>query len=187
VEVDEPALRASATQTAGVSYDGGVDVAARRFLYRAEFARQSDYANNPGQADTWYGNLEAGIRFASQWSLTAGLEILGGDGASAFQTPLGTLHKFNGFADLFANATPADGLEDRYARVHVPLGGTRLTLAWHDFQSENGDRNYGQELDVELGWRLTKHWLIGAKFADYDARTLGVDNVKAWAWVQGEF
>lgn len=187
LDFDAAALRGSSTQTFGVSYDGGVDIATRRFLYRAEYASQSEYADNPGQADTWYANAEAGFRFAAQWTLTAGIELLSGDGTAAFQTPLGTLHKFDGFADLFATATPADGLEDRYARVYVPLGGTRLTLTWHQFLAEHDSRDYGRELDVELGRRLTKHWLVGLKFADYDAESFSTDTRKAWAWVQGEF
>jgi hypothetical protein len=187
LEIDESPLRASSTQTFGVSYDGSIDIATRKFLFRIEYANQSDYADNPGQPDTWYGNVEAGLRFARQWTLTAGVEMLSGDGAYAFQTPLATLHKFNGNADIFATATPADGLEDRYARVYLPLAGTRLTLTWHDFRSDHSARNYGGELDAQLEWRLTKRWLLGVKFADYGAQSFSSDTRKAWAWVQGEF
>jgi hypothetical protein len=183
---DEP-LRARSTKTFGASYDGGIDVSTRKILYRAEYAKQSRYADNPGQADVWYGNAELGLRLASQWTITAGLEILSGNGRDAFQTPLATAHKFNGTADVFAAATPENGLEDRYLRVYAPLRGTRLTVTWHDFRSDHASADYGNELDAELDWRLTTHWLIGAKYADYRAESFGTNTRKAWLWVQAEF
>jgi Alginate export len=186
LELDEQAFLSSSTKTFGASYDGGIDIGTRRFIYRAEYAHQSDYADNPGNVDAWYGNVELGLRFARLWTVTAGLELLSGDGTSAFQTPLATLHKFTGTADVIGD-TPPDGIEDRYVRVYAPIGGVRLSVTWHDFQSERGSLDYGSELDAELEWRVTTHWLVGAKFADYRAQSIGPDTRKAWLWVQAEF
>lgn len=187
LEFDEPALRAAATQTYGISYDGSIDFATRKLLYRAEYADQSDYADNPTPVDAWYANVELGLRFANQWVFTAGVEMLSGDGTSAFQTPLATLHKFNGFADVFAAATPVDGVEDRYLRVYLPIVGTRLTVTLHDFRSDNANRDYGSEIDAELNWRLGSHWLIGVKYADYSAEEFGADTRKGWLSLQAGF
>jgi hypothetical protein len=187
LDVDEPALRSLSTQTFGASYDGAFDLGTRKILYRAAYAHQSDYADNPGNTDAWYGNVELGLRFASLWTLTAGLEMLSGDGTHAFQTPLATLHKFNGTADVFATETPAAGLEDRYLRIYAPLAAARVTLTWHDFRSDTAGQHYGRELDAELEWRLTTHWLVGVKYADYGAKSFSTDTRKAWAWVQAEF
>jgi hypothetical protein len=187
IEVDEPVLQSSSTQTFGVSYDGGVDRGTRRLVYRAEYAQQSDYADNPTSTDTWYANAELGVRFAALWTVTAGVEMLSGNGTQAFQTLLATAHKFNGTADVFAAETPADGLQDRYLRVYAPLGGTRLTVTWHDFRSDRASRDYGTELDAELEWRLTSHWLVGAKLAAYRAQGFATDTRKGWLWVQAEF
>lgn len=187
LENDETVLRASSTKTFGISYDGGIDRGTRKFLYRAEYAHQSDYADNPGNLDTWYANAELGYRFASLWTVTAGFEMLSGDGTQAFQTQLGTNHKFNGTADLFAVETPADGLQDRYLRVYAPLGGTRLTVTWHDFRSDHASRDYGTELDAELEWRLNTHWVVGAQVASYQAQGFATDTVKGWLWVQVDF
>jgi hypothetical protein len=184
IEMDEDPFRATSTQTYGASYDGGVDVSTSKVIYRAEYATQSDYADNPATADTWYANVELGWRFANQWVVTAGAEVLSGDGAVAFQAPLGTLHKFNGTADVFAISTPGNGLEDRYVRAYLPLGGVRFTLTWHDFQSQTGSVDYGRELDAELNWRIDTRWLVGAKYADYSATDFAMDTRKAWVWVQ---
>ncbi len=179
-------LQTSSTQTFGVSYDGSIDIGTRKLLYRAEYADQSDYADNPGNADAWYGNVEIGLRFVRLWTVTAGFEMLSGDGTYGFQTPLATLHKFNGTADIFAVGTPPDGLEDTYLRVYAPIGGARVTVTWHDFTADRGGRDYGSELDAELEWRLNTHWLIGAKYADYSADSLATDTRKVWLWVQAE-
>lgn len=155
LEFDEPELRAAATQTYGVSYDGSFDFATRKLLYGAEYANQTDSADNPAQLDVWYGNLEIGLRFANQWVITAGTEVLTGDGTLAFQTPLATLHKFNGFADILAATTPPDGVQDRYLRMlYLPILGTRLTITLHDFVSDDASLDYGREVDAELNWRL---------------------------------
>jgi len=187
LEFDPAAMRASSTKTFGASYDGSIDVGTNKFLYRGEYADQSDYADNPNSSDAWYANVELGWRFANQWVLTAGGERLSGDGSSAFQTPLATLHKFNGHADVFAGATPPTGLDDYYVRASWPIVGMRFTVAWHDFRAEEGDADYGDELDAEINWRLDSHWQIGLKYADYQADEFAVDTRKAWLWVEANF
>ena len=183
LELDEDAFRATSTQTYGASYDGGLDIGARRLLYRGEYAYQTDYADNPSSASLWYANGEIGMRFVDQWVLSAGIEVLSGNGTVAFQTPLATLHKFNGFADVFAT-TPPNGLQDRYVRLYLPVFGTRFTFTAHDYYDDGGDRNYGDELNAELNWRIDSHWMIGLKYADYRSDEFAVDTRKAWLWVQ---
>jgi Alginate export len=187
LEFDEAPFNAASTQTFGASYDGTFDIAARKLLYRAEFANQSDYADNPGSVNEWYGNVEIGLKFANQFVATAGAELLGGNGQTAFQTPLATLHKFNGYADIFAGATPPNGLEDRYLRFYAPIAGTRFTVTLHDFHSNHDNQDYGTEVDAELYWRINTTWLIGAKYANYNAEDFAVDTRKGWLWVQADF
>lgn len=186
VEFEAAAMLASSTKTFGISYDGGIDVETQRFMYRAEYADQSDFADNPNAVDAWYANLELGWRFTNQWVLTAGAERLNGDGTQAFQTPLATLHKFNGLADIFTT-TPANGLDDYYVRASVPVFGARVTASWHDFRAVEGNDAYGDEIDVQITWRLDSHWLIGVQGADYRADEFATDTRKAWLWVQADF
>lgn len=187
LEFDNPAMFASSSKTFGASYDGGIDVGTQRFFYRGEYADQSDHADNPNSTDAWYANVELGWRFSNQWVLTAGTERLSGDGTTAFQTPLATLHKFNGHADIFATATPPTGLDDHYVRASVPILGARFTAAWHDFRANEGDARYGEELDAEVNWRIDTHWMVGVKYADYQAKQFAVDTRKAWVWVEASF
>jgi hypothetical protein len=187
LELDEQPVRSQSTQTYGASYDGSVDLSIYKLLYRLEYARQQDYADNDADTNVWYANAELGFRFTNQWVISGGIEILSGDGARAFQTPLATLHKFNGTADIFATGTPPNGLEDRYVKLYAPIAAARLTITWHDFRAEATDSDYGQELDAELAWRISPHWLLGAKYATYDADAFAVNTDKAWLFFEAAF
>src|SRR5690606_21190079 len=99
---------------------------------------QSELGGNPTDYTAEYYNLEAGLGIKDV-SLKAGYEELGSDsGIAAFQTPLATLHAFNGWADLFLT-TPASGLRDYYAGAGYKfssvkaLPGLALNVAYHKF------------------------------------------------------
>src|SRR3546814_9023927 len=72
-----------------------------KLSYAASYARQSDYRNNPNDYSAEYYLVEAGLGF-SGFTIGGGYEVLGADNGVAltsFQTPLATLHKFQGWAD----------------------------------------------------------------------------------------
>ena len=155
----------------------------------AGFAVQSDMGANPTDYRAEYYNLEAGVSFAG-FSLKGGYEELGSDdGMASFQTPLATLHAFNGWADLFS-ATPAAGLRDYYVTAAYRLDGVKalpglnLAASWHSFEADFGGLDYGEEIDLSLGFRLGPVALL-AKCAAYDAKGFGVDTDKFW--IQAEY
>jgi len=85
-------------------------------LYDLEYAYQTDYEDNPRSYDANYYRVGAGVGY-SNLSLSGGFEALGGDnGNIAFSTPLATLHKWNGWVNIFLN-TPVEGLQDTYAKL----------------------------------------------------------------------
>jgi hypothetical protein len=116
------------------------------------------------------------------FSLKAGYEELGSDdGVAAFQTPLATLHAFNGWADIFLT-TPATGLRDYYAGVSGELPGTKgisAAVVYHEFDSDFGGIDYGSEWDASLGTKFGKVGML-IKYANYNAKGLGVDTEKVW-------
>lgn len=112
---------------------------------------------------------------------------MSGNGTYSFQTPLATAHTFNGPRRYLRGSDTAGGLDDYYVRASLPILGVRLTASWHDFRADEGDTDYGDELDAEINWRLDSHWLIGVKYADYQAKQLAVDTRKAWLWVEASF
>lgn len=157
------------------------------FSWRLEYARQSDHAGNPAGFDIDYVRAEAGYAF-DRVTLGGGLEVLGGNGANAFQTPLATLHKFQGAADAFLT-TPAEGLRD----IHLSAGTTMtgllprplvLKAAVHDFASDDGGLDFGSELDLSAGLALTERFSLEAKAAIFDGGDDGpADRTKLWLTV----
>jgi hypothetical protein len=150
----------------------------------AEYAHQSDYADNPLSFSHAYWLIEPAYAWTTV-GVRAGIEHLGGDGTHALQTPLATLHPFNGWADKFAGATPPGGLDDRYASVATKAGCEKCewTLAFHDYRADTGGR-YGSEWNASLGFPV--HGAVKGMFklADYRAGGFARDTTKLWVQLE---
>jgi len=193
LDMDAPG-KIAGSDTIGISYDGSVPVGEGSAGVYLEYASQSDAAGNVQDytADYLHGVLKGGIKGLS---LELGYELLGSDDAgldadgnqtfASVKSPLATLHKFNGFADVFL-ATPDKGLEDVYAMAgyKFDLGpdlGPLVTKLWyHDFSSDEGSDDLGSEIDAVVVKPLPLKGLPGSlsflfKYADYDAPTGGND------------
>ena len=186
--IDYETRPAFSSQTYGLYATAGIDIPLLGKLNAlASYATQSDYGANPVAYDADYWNIQLGIGLAG-FTLAAGYEELGSDGGvAAFQTPLATLHAFNGWADLFL-VTPAAGLRDSYATIGTSFGmpflpGFKADLTYHAFDSDFGGLAYGSEWDASLGIKLGAVALL-AKYAIYDAHGFAVDTEKFW--LQGE-
>jgi hypothetical protein len=159
-----------------------------RLLYSGSVAYQADYADNPFDVRLWYYRIEPGIAY-SNMKFKAGYEVLEGDGPNnAFQTPLATLHKFNGLTDRFL-VTPDNGLEDLYLSVDAPLPGegwlSDLTVkaGYHQFWAERGDSHYGWEWDAGIFKKIPAgpgSIELGLQYASYDADNFAGDTDKLW-------
>jgi len=167
-----------------------------KLAYELEAADQSDYGDNPNSYDANYYHIAPAI-VGKGWTLGVGFEVLEGDDESGFQTPLATLHKFNGWADKFLS-TPADGLEDLYAKVVYVVKGqgnlldnTKIVAMYHEFDAEDSSMNYGDEWDLAVSHPLNlgnvplvKDASIALKYADYNADDFATDTEKLWLTVQ---
>lgn len=169
----------------GVRLVGGFDAGSGfTFLYTLEAARQSNHANNPNTFDLGYWVVEPGLRFG-EVTLKLGYESLRGDEMLAFQTPLATLHAFQGFADKFLS-TPSDGIDDYYATLlYVPTGpgllaGTRFIGVYHRFGAAIGGETYGSELDLVIARKFAGKFSASLKAARYQADAHGSDTTKVW-------
>lgn len=161
------------------------------FQYLAEYALQLDARDNTKNYNASYFHVAPSVMWKGL-TLQMGFEVLGSDGINAFQTPLATLHAYNGWADKFLT-TPANGLEDIYARVsykiadaHETINGTSLDAIYHDFNAEEGASNYGYEWDFQVSKTfktegfVTNDVTVTAKYADYNADTFATDTEKFW-------
>jgi hypothetical protein len=95
----------------------------------------------------------------------------------AVQTPMATLHKFNGWADLFLT-TPANGLTDMYVGASYKFDrvkfvkGLNAAVTWHDYNSDARSLHYGSEWNASIGYSVGPAAIL-FKFADYDAKRFG--------------
>lgn len=189
--LDVPSAPASSSRTLGVRIAGEHAVGmGGKFVYAAEYARQFDHGPNPRDFALDYVLVEPGFAWGG-FTLKGGYERLEGNGTVALQTPLATLHAFNGWADKFLT-TPANGLRDLYLDAgwkasKGPVKGLALRLAWHDFNSTVGGLDYGQEWNAQASYPVAKHVTLLAKFARYDARAFATDTTKAWFSVEAKF
>ncbi len=190
--LDLPSSPASSSRTLGVRIAGELPVAGKSsILYTAEYARQHDHGANPQNFALDYWLIEPGVK-AGPVTLKAGYERLEGNGAVALQTPLATLHAFNGWADKFLT-TPANGLRDVYfdASYKVPgkgpLAGLVLRAAWHDYGSTTGGIAYGQEWNALASYPVDKRFSLTAKLAYYNADAFATDTTKLWFSVEAKF
>jgi len=174
--------------TYGVSFTGSAPSEDYTLHYAAEYATQD--INDT--FDTDYLKLEGGVSISG---ITAkiGYEELGSDnGQKGFTTPLATLHKFNGWADLFL-ATPDQGLQDLYLRIGGKLAGGKWLAAYHDFSSDsalNGADDLGDEINLLYTRKFTEGISGGVKYADYsagDSAFSRVDTERFWLWAKYKF
>ena len=162
---------ANSTATYGANYTGSSKIDdGFTFLYTFELATQSDYGNSPFSYSATYYAAELGAK-VGKITLKAGYEVLGSDNGQGFKTPLATLHKFNGFADLFLG-TPGTGLKDLYFSIAgSPAKGVTLAAFYHDFSAETGGASYGDEIDLVASYKFADRFTGVAKFAMFDSDT----------------
>ena len=184
MDLDGP-LAGASNQTYGLRFTGEESLAAGlKALYTAEFANQTDYADTPEEFDLSYLSLRGGLGYKGL-SVKGGLDLLEGDGSRGFTTPLATLHKFQGFADVFL-ATPAAGLEDvvveaEYKMPDLPLlGDLRLAVWYHDFSAENGPGDFGEEIDWGVFVTPWEGVTLSVEYADFHGSPLRSDLRRLW-------
>lgn len=187
-------LASQSSKTFGLRATGALPVNADwNFSYEAEIATQSENANNPLSFSETYYHIAPSVT-GYGFTLKAGYEVLGSDGVAAFQTPLATLHKFNGWADAFLS-TPINGLRDYYLSAAYKISGVDnlvdgmvITAVYHKFdddQSLSGD--FGNELDLSAGKTFTnlnlgpiKSLNVLLKYADYNGTANIPGRKKFW-------
>lgn len=169
-------------QNAGLLWTGSYKLDSTWSLpWSASWVRQGDYGNNPTHYDADYYQLELGVS-RKAFALRLGLEVLGGDATRnehRFQTPLATLHAFQGWADKFLT-TPPQGVRDEYVVVTGNRWGIDGQLAWHDFRADAVSKHYGSEWDASLSHKFGTRTELLLKYASYNAAQFAADTRKFW-------
>ena len=184
---------ANSSNTTGLRLNGSTAMADNKLLYTAEFATQKGAGTNPITYSARYTFVEGGIDVTNMAVFKLGYEVLGADSTNttkSFQTPLATLHAFNGWADKFL-ATPAQGLKDTYVSVGGKAAGVNLLGVYHTYKADRTTAalsSYGKELNLLAAYPIDKNYAVGLKYAKFTADTAygaANDTKKTWLW--GEF
>jgi hypothetical protein len=139
-------------------------------VYTAEWGYQQDYGHGKTAYDANRLNLMGGFT-AYNFTVQGAMEQLDGKGINkTFDTPLGTNHAFQGWADLFL-VTPKDGIRDVFATVSsiFDRGEVVLTGVFHNFTDDTGQHQYGKEWDFQATKKFGKHYSLLAKYAYYSS------------------
>lgn len=176
--IENHAIATLSTQTWGLRWTGTRAGGVVMLGWTVEYARQSDWNNNPTRQRADYRFVESSLAW-NGITLRAGREVLGGNGRYGFATPYATLHAFDGWADRFTT-TPFDGLDDRYVSAGARLGKASWVVTAHDFHADRGGRHYGREFDASLAYPLSAHATGLVKVADYRSDGYALDTRKLW-------
>lgn len=186
--LDYDSVDALSSQSYGLRLVGGADVNVAshdgRILWQGEIAHQDDVGDNPFDVSETYYHVMLGAK-AHDATLKVGFESLGGNGkvGESYQTPLATLHAFNGWADQFLT-TPPGGLEDMYVSLGYVWQQLNMMAVYHDFSSDKGSMDYGTEWDLMATYPICEAVDVGVKYAAFNADDYPADVDKFWLWVQ---
>jgi hypothetical protein len=178
----------------GLYYTGAYKFSdAVKFNWIGSLARQSDDGDSTLDYSADYYLVEGGLG-VKNFGLKVGYEVLGGNtkaNSTGFQTPLATLHIFQGWADKFLS-TPTAGVEDFYVGGSATFGGLAMQVIYHDFQAEAVSQDYGNEWDASVGYKFSTRYEALLKYATYnaDSDATGVqatDATKTWLQFTASF
>ena len=166
------------SQTTGVRVLGRRDWENVSIAWEGSYAQQSDYSNNLNDYSADYGLVEISIK-PKAFTFKVRGEILGSDNGQGLQTPLASLHRFQGFADKFLR-TPDEGVRDYsiFAQYDFgsigPFSEVNTFARHHWFEADTDGRNYGRELNLSLRTKIHKR-RFALEYADYKADTFSND------------
>ncbi|OCC25373.1 hypothetical protein MB02_01530 [Croceicoccus estronivorus] len=184
LDYDDPLMAAHSSKTLGMLATTSLPLGSKVKLdLKASYANQADWKTSARNYSADHVALEGSLSVQG-FTLTGGYELLGSDNGVGLATPMATLHKFNGWADVFLN-TPAAGLEDVYVGIAYGfptmqvIPGLKASVTYHEFDSDKSGLDYGSEWDASLGFKLGPVGML-AKYAKYDADGFSVDTDKFW-------
>lgn len=180
----------ASSRTSGVRVEGRNHWDEIALRWEGSYARQTEFADAPVEysAIYWLAGLTVDIGPASAGFRT---EVLGGGEAQPFQTPLGTLHKFQGKADVFLT-TPDTGIRDHAVALDWRFGDVwrfkniQAKARYHWFDADAGDDRLGEEFDFGLAAKF-RGATISAEYADYRADAFAADISRLWLTVERKF
>ena len=142
----------------GAALTGKINAGPAKLSYRAEYAMEADntmeYGSNSvtNSVDADYYNIDVSANISG---VIVGVDyefMSGADGdKTTFISPLGTNHKFNGWADVYLGGHAGTGLIDMNGKIGYTAKGFGKVLAvYHQFLADtevDGQDDMGSEID----------------------------------------
>ena len=154
------------------------------------YARQVDHAENPNDFETDYFLAELTVEPGSS-GITLRAETLGSGDNQGFQTPLGSLHRFQGLSDQFLR-TPDAGVRDisllarhDFSSVGI-FESVRVFARHHWFHADSNAAKYGTEWNASISAQY-ENVVFSLEYADYAADTFSVDTRSLFLTTQFRF
>lgn len=166
---------ANSVNTFGLELKGSRDLAGSSELnYLLTGAVQVDAQDNPVDYQEYYLRGQVGVT-NDIGHFGAGVELMTSDGAGGrFRFPLGTNHKFNGYADAFLT-TPFNGLLDSYAWVGTEAIGFKHVVTAHNYRTEQNSTDLGWEIDYVASRKISDNASLLFKGAWLDGKGTQAD------------
>ncbi|WP_394201150.1 alginate export family protein [Marinagarivorans algicola] len=191
-DIDNVSVPALSNATLGMRATGQ----AAAFVYEAELATQSESGNNNNQYSASYLGLSAFYKM-KPLTFKLGYESLGTDrNKGRFITPFATLHKFQGWTDVFLGGGTGNvegGIDDLYFQMGGQAGAINLAVAYHQFNvndaTQTGFDRFGSELGIVMTGKL-HNISLSLKYANFSAdenATNFKDTSKLWLTAETQF
>ena len=174
------------TATYGARAESSFPIGQATLTLNAAVARQEDYGRNPLKVDLDYYQLEGGATYEG-FTGSVGYEVLAGNGTIGFQTPLASLHLFQGWAESFV-VDPPNGVEDLYVKANYGLPAAPLaqrvsaSVIYHDFRAEHVPLDYGNEWDARLEAQIDRRLVLDADYGDFNGKGAIPDKKGFWLY-----
>ena len=194
VPADQTNAAASSVSITGLRAYGGDWVSSFKLNYVLQYSTEKPNGLNPAVFELHEKMIEGSATW-DIYTLKLNYEALEGNGTVGFVTPLGTVHAFEGFADVFSatggNKTFVNGIDD-FNTSFIVAGHTKpwapwfmnptLTVVYHSLKTDRLDQKIGKEWDAVLVAGITKNLSLMLKYADFDrdSVTMPASRTKTW-------
>lgn len=159
--LDMPAV---SNQTLGASYSINYKAGPVKYRLQLEAARQDRFDISRDQLP--YYLIDAGIGL-NTLEFIARYEVLGENNGAAFVTPLGSNHKFEGWAGVVGN-TPANGVRNASLGLLWRESPVRVETHYHFFKDDLHGQDIGEEWDLDVSFRPARKHNFSLRLAQFE-------------------
>jgi hypothetical protein len=162
--IDNRDLPAVSNNTLGISYNLNYKIDSIKYRVQIEAAQQDRFEINTDSLPYYLIDFGLGI---NTYEISARYEILGSKDNSAFITPLGSNHDFEGWADEIGN-TPDAGVRNFSIGLLWRASPFRVETSYHFFEDDQQGQNIGREFDLDFIYKPARKHSISLRFANFE-------------------